>query len=286
MQGDDETVGGESAAARARDPGPQGEPDAHQLGAPTPADALCGMDAHHSQEARRLQESIRRRMADKRTVQLLSEEGFEGPRYARFEEELVRYASSVLKGWMHSGYVFKLVAKRGFNLNPNEWELEELVCDSDLRQELADMTVALALPRFRQRALVEGGWRHEGGASITTYFMGACVYEFPNEYRRHRTDERRWRLGRERDEATTAEAMTKTPSSETETVGKLGVLEDLRDIDSLRERAVVALTIDPNGYTQEEIREIVGAESVKAVEGLLYRWRKKAKRDEEGEWHE
>ncbi len=33
------------------------------------------------------------------------------------------------------------------------------------------MTVALALPRFRHRAFVEGGWSYEGGASVTTYFM-------------------------------------------------------------------------------------------------------------------
>ncbi len=37
------------------------------------------------------------------------------------------------------------------------------------------MTVALALPRFRELALVRGGWRYEGGASLATYFMGASA---------------------------------------------------------------------------------------------------------------
>lgn len=105
----------------------------------------------------------------------LEQDGFTGPRYDLFVEELVRYGISVLRGWMHSGYIFDLVAQRGFNLNPHELDLEDLATDSDLREELATMTVARALPRFRQQALVDKGWTSEGGASITTYFMGACV---------------------------------------------------------------------------------------------------------------
>jgi hypothetical protein len=48
------------------------------------------------------------------------------------------------------------------------------------------MIVALALPRFREHALIGGGWRLDGGASLPTYFMGACLYIFPNEFRKRR----------------------------------------------------------------------------------------------------
>jgi hypothetical protein len=47
------------------------------------------------------------------------------------------------------------------------------------------MAVPCALAGFRQNALIESGWTCEGGASITTYFMGACLYDFPNEFRRY-----------------------------------------------------------------------------------------------------
>jgi transposase len=40
-----------------------------------------------------------------------------------------------------------------------------------------------------------------------------------------------------------------------------------------REAAIVALTVD--GYTQEEIAEVLGEKSIRAVEGVLHRWRKK-----------
>ncbi|WP_189110278.1 hypothetical protein [Streptomyces camponoticapitis] len=90
---------------------------------------------------------------------------------------------------MYAGYIFSMAVGCGFGLNPHELDLERLTSGSDLREELATMTVALAMPRFRRRAFLEGGWTFQGGAGITTYFMGACLYDFPNEFRRHRTRE-------------------------------------------------------------------------------------------------
>ena len=86
---------------------------------------------------------------------MLARDNFHGPRYDLFVDELVRYAISVLRGWMRSGFIFQLVADRGFGLHPHELDLKELACDSDLRDQLATMTVARALPRFRQHALVD-----------------------------------------------------------------------------------------------------------------------------------
>ncbi|MET7566912.1 hypothetical protein ABZT04_00165 [Streptomyces sp. NPDC005492] len=217
-------------------------------------------------------------MADQQMVRLLSESGFAGAHYARFEEALARYGISVLRGWLYSGYAFKLVASRGFDLKPHELELEELVRDSDLREELAMMTVARALPVFRQRALVAAGWRTDGGASIATYFMGACAYEFPNEYRRHRVQQKRWHRGQATEEITTEDRLMVRSVAE-EVLGNLRVLQDLRDIGDPRTQAAVALTID--GYTQEEIQQMVDAKSIRAIEGLVYRWRTKAKQREE-----
>ncbi|MER7042910.1 hypothetical protein [Streptomyces microflavus] len=239
------------------------------------------MDAADARQVQRLQKNLDRRMADDRMVRLLAVDGFTGVWYERFEDELARYAMSVLRGWMYSGFVFKLVALRGFDLKPDELELEELVRDSDLREELAMMTVARALPVFRQRALVEGGWRAEGGASITTYFMGACAYEFPNEYRRYRRQEKRWRRGQPSADIT-AQVTSAVRSVEEEVLNNLWVLDELKRIDDPRVQAAVALTVDD--FSQEEIRQLLDAKSIRAVEGLLYRWRMKRQR-EEGGWH-
>ncbi len=171
---------------------------------------------------------------------------------------------------MYSGYVFRLVAARGFAVHPTDTEVEELHRDSEVRVELADMTVAVALPRFREHALIGAGWQYDGGASLTTYFLGCCLYVFPNEFRRRRVQQERWRRQNGRDPATTVQDADHVSDPAVIATGNLQVLGHLRDVDS-RTRAIVALTID--SYSQEEIVELLGERSVRAVEGVLYRWR-------------
>ncbi|GII59423.1 hypothetical protein Pth03_78120 [Planotetraspora thailandica] len=277
---DSEQAAGKLLAVSART-GPVQPPETN-ASALTPvslADMLRGMPATRAAEARQLQESLERRASDQRLRDELARCNFTGDRYQRFEEELARYGMSVLRGWMYTGYIFKLTASRKFALSPSEAELEELHRDSDAREELATMTVALALPKFRQHALVEGGWRYEGGASLPTYFMGACLYIFPNEFRKRRVQQKKWTR------AHIGEAVTLDPeaglitSVEAQALGDMRVRDDLGRVDA-RTRAIVALTID--GYTQEEIVELLDETSIRAVEGALYRWRKSEQRHLQG----
>lgn len=237
-------------------------------------DVLANMAPQFAEETRRQQENLARREADRELLAELAACDFTGRRYKRFEEELAGYGMSVLRGWMHSGYIFELTAARGFALNPSEFELEELTRDSDIREELAIMTVALALPRFRKNALVGGGWRFDGGASLSTYFMGACLYVFPNELRKRRVQRKKWMLQDRGDPALTALRDETTSNPAALAVGNIRVRDDLKRVDP-RTRAIVALTID--GYTQEEIVELLDEKSVRAVEGVLHRWRTKEK---------
>lgn len=48
------------------------------------------------------------------------------------------------------------------------------------------------LKQFRTKGLRGGGWREDGGASLKTYFVTACVYAFLNAYRAWRTERERW----------------------------------------------------------------------------------------------
>ena len=237
------------------------------------------MPVAFAQEARRLQENLQRREADQMLLVQLAAGSFTGRCYERFENELAAYAMSVLRGWMHSGFIFQLTAARGFALNPSDDELEELHRNSDAREELAIMTVALALPRFRDQALVGGGWRFEGGASLSTYFMGACLYVFPNEVRKRRVQHKRWRLQDNGDPGLISPAEDPTTDPCVISTGNLRVCDDLARTDD-RTRAIVALTID--GYTQEEIVELLEETSVRAVEGVLHRWRKKERAQQSG----
>ncbi|MFI6015326.1 hypothetical protein ACIBAG_42305 [Streptomyces sp. NPDC051243] len=278
MQGD--VADEQSAAALARDLQPPEHRAKSDFSAPVSEDDLRRMDVRHGRVAQRLQANVDRRLRDRQLVVVLARCGFQGQEYDHFVEELVRYGVSVLRGWMHSGYIFRLVADRGFGLTPHELDLEELASDSDLREDLATMTVARALPPFRQRALVEGRWAYEGGASITTYFMGACLYAFPNEFRRHRATKERQRRVLQ-GQLAVYEGPVHPFSTADEVASRQQVLEELRAIKDRRTQAAVALTVD--GYTQEEIRELLDEKSARVIEGLLYRWRRKAQRRQGGE---
>lgn len=253
--------------------GPAG---AAALGAPlTMPDVLRGMSsAADAEDARRLEESLQRRAADQELRDELARDDFSGRLYRRFEEELSRYGIAVLRAWMHSGYVFRLVASRGFALYPSETELGQLHREHEARDELAGMTVAVALPRFREQALIRGGWTYEGGASLPTYFMGACLYVFPNEFRRRRVQEEKWRRQDQREPGAMMPGEDPSSDPAVQVTGNLHVAERIAAADE-RARAIVALTID--GYSQEEIAELTGKRSARAVEGVLYRWRTREK---------
>jgi len=225
---------------------------------------------------RRQQESLLRRIEDRRLVEDLARRHFAGARYLQFETELGRYGLSVMRAWLYTGRAFGLSAGRGYALHPTEGELDTLRRDSDARKEIAITTVGKALPRFRQQALVEGGWRFEGGASIPTYFMGAALSDFPNEFRRWRSQRNRWRQQDHGDETTNA--LHRQQASDDPAVlalGNIRVKEDLERI-SPRAKEIVLLTMD--GYHQDEIMEILGEASVRAVEGVLHRWRTEEKK--------
>jgi hypothetical protein len=224
--------------------------------------------------ARQLEGSLQRRAADQQLRDELAVYDFSGPKYQRFEEELARYGTSVLRAWAYSGYIFKLVSSRGFTLYPSETELRDLHRDPEVREELANMTVAVALPRFRKRALIDGEWRYDGGASLPTFFMGACLYVFPNEFRRRRVQLEKWRRQNGRDPAVSMPEADSVSDPAVLATGKIHVLDHLSNIDP-RARDIVALTLDQ--YSQDEIVELLGERSIRAVEGVLYRWRTQQK---------
>lgn len=208
--------------------------------------------------------------ADQEVVAVLAASGFAGPRYDRFCNELAKYAMAVLCAWMHSGYVFSLAARNGFALHPAETELRDLQFDKDTREELARMVVAVALRRFRENALVGGGWRTDGGASLKTYFLGNCLYAFSNEFRRHRRDRQRWQKQDDASQAITASLREEMPDPGDGVVSTHRVRENFKRMNP-REQAIVALRMD--GYQEDEIAEMLSENSVRAVEGVLYRLR-------------
>ncbi|MGW5049770.1 hypothetical protein [Actinokineospora sp. NPDC004072] len=133
------------------------------------------------QAARRMAELL----ADASLVDRLRRDGFRGPAYEIFTVVLTGYGLPVTRAWIRRGQIFRLVADRGRPVRSPDGVRAHLAgpAGDDDRQELALETVAAALRSFREHALVPGLWSPAGGASLTTFFAGSCVLEFPNVFR-------------------------------------------------------------------------------------------------------
>jgi DNA-directed RNA polymerase specialized sigma24 family protein len=207
-----------------------------------------------------------RRAGDARLYEELAKEGFTGHRYELFERHLATYGLGVLTAWIKSGMIFAKLRDRGIVLPPwHESPIEEDV------QDLATMTVAHALSTFRNKALIAGQWRSDGGASLTTYFIGTCLLAFVNVWRSWLRAQRHWEEGTHL--AAQVEPGHEPITPEAEIIGRDLIRSLLADF-SERDQQVVTLIID--GYSHGEIAEHLGT-TRRAVEGMLYRIRTKAK---------
>lgn len=205
------------------------------------------------------------RLRDQQLVGRLALRGFTGPEYTTFAAEFAAYGLAICRAWLASGIIFSFCARRGRPLGrpPDRWSPDD-------RHELALETVATALKEFRERALVGKLWSPDGGASLKTYFIGTCLFVFPNVFRTWRRGEDRW------SQIDLAEA---TPECEGAShddpasivSARVAVAEELRLLDP-RTAAVIVLTAER--YTQQEIAEILGM-TIRAVEGVLNRHRRR-----------
>jgi hypothetical protein len=242
--------------------------------------------------ARRAAESLARRAHDLEMVNTLALARFEGPAFEVFAGELAAYGYPVILAWLRRGTIWQYCAERGRPLYPTDAEREILEGQFDERLELALETVAQGLKFFRERVLLAGKWSFDGGATLTTYFIGACLLAFPNEFRRWHAERRRWNL------AVTAAVLT---SPEGRTVADLpgggpvsacdmvsgrgsGPCSDPADVAAARSvvlgelrslphviRDAAALVIDGMGFA--EAGAALGTTD-RGIEGRLYRYRK------------
>lgn len=119
-------------------------------------------------------------------------------------------------------------------------------------------------PRYWSDALVGGGWRADGEASIASYFSNALLMEFSNVFRV-------WVRQQLQSEPLDEEVADSRGLDKDESDERMHVLAQMRGLPP-RQRQVVALHYD--GYSHAEIVEVTGATSERAVEAVLYRWRR------------
>ncbi|MGX1808393.1 hypothetical protein ACWIGI_21960 [Nocardia sp. NPDC055321] len=116
--------------------------------------------------------------------ELVRKAGFEGPPWTLLAERLVRHGLAVVGPWIRSGRIFSVAAQKGWPLQPTMQERRTVA--GRLHEDFLQETVTLALEKFRRKAIEGEGWRSDGGTSLATYFINACVQAFVDYFRRSR----------------------------------------------------------------------------------------------------
>jgi hypothetical protein len=141
--------------------------------------ALAAVEGDLDESARRAAE----RLADAQLRAELAAAGFTGPQQEMFEREAAQYGIGVFMSWLRSGEVYRLAAAKHRVVTPPHRELT-----FEERRGLTNLIVAYGVVYFRREALRAGRWRPEGGASLRTFFVGACLLQFKAAYDAWRAD--------------------------------------------------------------------------------------------------
>jgi DNA-binding CsgD family transcriptional regulator len=218
-------------------------------------------------------ERLARIAADQELLLKLSVEGFYGEAWREVADALVAYGHTVMRAWISSGVVFRKC--RDLGLGGDTLRMPAGGIPPQEAEELALDTVGEAIVYFRGRVLSGGIWDPARGASMTTFFVGACLLRFPNEFRRWW---RWWNQRQAQHPVETALADEAFPAPDDEVLEREALRQLLAGFD--RRTAEVAY-LRMQGFSTTEIAELVGT-SYKSVEMVLYRLRGKLKQERAG----
>jgi DNA-directed RNA polymerase specialized sigma24 family protein len=239
-----------------------------------------GFDAEEQAEAQRAAESLAQRGKDLEIYNDFALVGFTGPVYEIFRADLAAYGFPVVRAWVRRGLMFQYCAERGRPVTLTDEERIYVMSATenarDDRQELAVETVARALEFFHRHVMLKGRWSFEGGATIKTYFVGACVYAFPNVFNRWNGERRRWRPVTDGLDPTLAEQRwrpldPRLADDPADIVAdRQTVLNELRELPPHVRDAVTPVVLGDRTFA--DVAEQLGI-TERAVEGRLYRYR-------------
>jgi DNA-directed RNA polymerase specialized sigma24 family protein len=223
----------------------------------------CGSDSPDALTDEDLDEALKQ---DAKLRHELYQDGFQGPNWDRFADELVKYGHAVVGSWLQTHKMWKECKKKGRYPGPPplSWNEED-------RDELANETIAWALIVFHDEGMQRERWKPEHGASLQTYFIGACVLVFPNVYRKW-LRERPPKLEIVDDKTANSLASTTLQDPEYVATSNIWLEEYLNSITDEQTKQVVFLRY--MGYPIGKIAEILQTDK-KSIEECLRRERKR-----------
>ncbi|WP_282837989.1 RNA polymerase sigma factor [Microbacterium flavum] len=228
------------------------------------------------------EERIDRLAGDRELEVALRAAGFRGRDYDLFAGEIAKYGWAVIRGWIYKGQIGAEVKRKGFGALESEPRVGAMVEDAE---GLADETVVLALTAYRDKVLVPGKWDPAKGASLRTYFVGQCLLQFSNVYRRWRREELRSYtqpldadFAREIEEFE-GDAYALAPDASESAYVRDELRRAFGRITDPRARSAFYLSVT-HGYTHAQIGDKLGMTS-KAVESAIARARQQVREGRE-----
>jgi hypothetical protein len=201
--------------------------------------------------------------ADVDLVQRLMFQGYQGRDWNRFATALAEYGIQVVYAWVKSGLIFRKCREKGFG------GLLVLGRKPDDTLELALETVGYAIAAFRENVLIPGRWDPARGATLKTFFIGQCLLQFPNVYRRWQ-GETGWSLALV-DPDVLARELTEERSLPIDVDRKAELSRTWKQLRPGDRRTVSAL--EALDFDHAEIAEVFGV-TKRALDSKLYRGRK------------
>ncbi len=178
--------------------------------------------------------------------------------------EFARYGYNVIAGWIRTGEVFGQVARAtGHQLRRPDRPL-----DDDAIVTLTTDTVVAALDAFLVNVLMKNKWNLAGGASLKTFFIGQCKFQFRNVYRSWYRAEHRLRKLHLIDDVHRFEAVTgQSVEADAPLMLHETALAALGAVST--DRARLAMAMHSIGYSHAEIADELGVSNAKSVENLI-----------------
>jgi hypothetical protein len=210
--------------------------------------------------------------ADARVVEILRADNFQGPLYRMAMSGWMDYGWRTVSKWTATNEIFVHARQAG---RPVPIRMATPDWNADDRAEICTDTVIAGHGLFLEHGLIRGKWTPAGGASLTTYFVGACIRSFSPVYQcwfRAR-DKVRAQLDLRGDDETCTARVTPYPYA-CEPFSTAAVNEEIRNIllhitDS---RVREGLVLRALGYSQRQAAEEVGL-TEKALESRISRLR-------------
>ncbi|MEW1660980.1 sigma-70 family RNA polymerase sigma factor [Streptomyces sp. NPDC093707] len=187
------------------------------------------------------------------------------------DDLLVERSYRIMCAWISDRSIFRRLQQIG----PFRLPCLALCNDPDVVGEIAGLTVAVALKKFRNNIGGRHGWDPSQGSTLSTFFIGQCLLCFPNEYRRWLRENRSLQFRDASPDEIENSLSAYNNDPEFIVMKRLAIHGILSTVDERTRLALIAYAI---GYPQRDIATILKI-TPKAVETLIYRARSRIRHE-------